>query len=73
VSYVRVKFFAHVIIRNLPSFFLGCLRLRGLLPTALRLEGSGNDCVECVLEGQLVLGALCVFFDSIWIILSFER
>jgi len=73
VSYVRVKFCAHVIIRNLPSFFLGCLRLRGLLPSALRLDGSENDCVECVFEGQLVLGSLCVFLDSIWIMLSFER
>lgn len=73
MSYVRVKYFAHVIIRNLPSFFLGCLRLRGLLPSALRLEGSGNDCVECMLERQLVLGALCVFLDSIWTMLSFER
>jgi hypothetical protein len=45
VSYVRVKFFAHVIISNLPSFFLGCLRLRGLLSSALRLGGSGHDCV----------------------------
>jgi hypothetical protein len=28
---------AHVTIRNLPSFFFGCLRLRGLLPSSLRL------------------------------------
>ena len=35
----------HVIISNLPSFFLGCLRLRGLLSSALRLGGSGHDCV----------------------------